>query len=403
MPDPFDLIAGQPVLQYAIDTAQNLEPSVLVVAIPDGAPLHQRADKGPEYVSIADGLTTSQALAQVQPAIAGKADTVLVLTWDTPFVSVNTLREMVHHHLKQGATMTLIDTSPGDQSPSVGPVAFRDDWLWPHLTSYIASARGECPLSGLAQIAREDAQAVTTLSLFDPLEALTLSTPIRLAQARGEIQRRINERWMNAGVSLVHPEATYLDAGIEIGVGTVIWPNTFVQGESRIGNDCVLGPNSVIRDSRIGDRCRVEMSVVESATMEEGSDVGPFGHLRKGAHLGPGAHMGNFGEIKNSYLGPGAKMGHFSYLGDATVGAEANIGAGTITCNYDGQRKHATIIGERAFVGSGSMLVAPVEIGEDARTGAGSVVTHDVPPGRTAYGVPARTKPISESEEQEAD
>ena len=156
----------------------------------------------------------------------------------------------------------------------------------------------------------------------------------------------------------------------------------------------------MIRDSSIGDRCRVELSVVEQAIMEEDSDIGPFGHLRKGAHLGKGAHMGNFGEVKNSYLGPGAKMGHVSYLGDATVEAGANIGAGTITCNYDGEHKHPTVIGKKAFVGSGTMLVAPVEIGDGATTGAGSVVTRDVPEGSVAYGVPARVRPAPDDAEE---
>jgi bifunctional UDP-N-acetylglucosamine pyrophosphorylase/glucosamine-1-phosphate N-acetyltransferase len=147
----------------------------------------------------------------------------------------------------------------------------------------------------------------------------------------------------------------------------------------------------------------VELSVVEQAVMEEGSNVGPFGHLRKGARLGAGAHMGNFGEVKNSYLGPGAKMGHMSYLGDATVGAGANIGAGTITCNYDGKRKHPTVIGKGALIGSDTMLVAPVEVGDGATTGAGSVVTRDVPPGSLAYGVPARVKEQDGRQESEAE
>jgi bifunctional UDP-N-acetylglucosamine pyrophosphorylase/glucosamine-1-phosphate N-acetyltransferase len=215
---------------------------------------------------------------------------------------------------------------------------------------------------------------------------------VRLAQAEGEVRRRINERWMLAGVTLVHPEATYIDADVEIGAETVIWPNTFLQGQTRIGQACTLGPGSVIRDSTVGDGCRVELSMLEHAIMEEGSEIGPFGHLRKGAHLGPGVHMGNFGEVKNSYLGPGVKMGHFSYLGDATVGARVNIGAGTITCNYDGQRKQPTVVGEDAFLGSDTMLVAPVEVGQGAKTGAGSVVTHDIPPGTVAYGVPARVQ-----------
>jgi bifunctional UDP-N-acetylglucosamine pyrophosphorylase/glucosamine-1-phosphate N-acetyltransferase len=216
---------------------------------------------------------------------------------------------------------------------------------------------------------------------------------LKLAQAEAVMRQRINEGWVLAGVTIVHPEATYIEAGVEIGAGTIVWPNTILQGETLIGTACTIGPGSVIRDSSIGHRCRVELSVVEQAIMEEGSDVGPFGHLRKGAHLGPGAHMGNFGEVKNSYLGPEVKMGHMSYLGDATVGAGANIGAGTITCNYDGQRKHRTFIGEGAFIGSDTMLVAPVEIGDGAKTGAGSVVTHDVPSGSVAYGVPARIKP----------
>jgi len=142
---------------------------------------------------------------------------------------------------------------------------------------------------------------------------------------------------------------------------------------------------------------------VEEATMEEESDVGPFGHLRKGAHLGKGAHMGNFGEVKNAHLGPGAKMGHFSYLGDATVEAGANIGAGTVTCNYDGERKHQTTIGANAFIGSGTMLVAPVKIGEGAKTGAGSVVTRDVPDGSVALGVPARVRANPDAEQPEAE
>ena len=195
--------------------------------------------------------------------------------------------------------------------------------------------------------------------------------------------------WMLEGVTLIQPETIFVDAGVQIGVDTVIWPNTYLQGKTSIGPGCTLGPGTVIRDSRIGAGCRVELSVVEQAIMEDDCDMGPFGHLRKGAHLAKGVHMGNFGEVKNSYLGPGVKMGHFSYLGDTTVGAEANIGAGTITCNYDGKHKHRTVIGQDAFVGSGSMLVAPVEIGEGAITGAGAVVTHDVPAGQVAYGVPA--------------
>jgi bifunctional UDP-N-acetylglucosamine pyrophosphorylase/glucosamine-1-phosphate N-acetyltransferase len=159
-----------------------------------------------------------------------------------------------------------------------------------------------------------------------------------------------------------------------------------------------VGPNAIITDSQIGERCRVIASVLEQAVMEDDADIGPFGHLRKGARLGEGAHMGNFGEMKNATLGAGAKMGHFSYLGDAEVGPGANIGAGTITCNYDGERKHPTVIGAGAFIGSDTMLVAPVRVGDGAKTGAGAVVTRDVPDGEVAYGVPARVRKEKQDE-----
>jgi bifunctional UDP-N-acetylglucosamine pyrophosphorylase/glucosamine-1-phosphate N-acetyltransferase len=215
------------------------------------------------------------------------------------------------------------------------------------------------------------------------------------------MRQRINEKWMLAGVTLVDPTTTYIQAGVTLGRDTVVYPNTFIEGQTRIGLYCEIGPNAVIRDSSVGDHCIVFASVVESAILEDHVDIGPFAHLRKGAHLAQGVHMGNFGEIKNSYLGPGTKMGHFSYVGDTTTGANVNIGAGTITCNYDGQRKHRTEIEDGAFIGSDTMLVAPVRVGKQAKTGAGAVVTRDVPPGRVAYGVPARVRLDEGEKEQE--
>jgi bifunctional UDP-N-acetylglucosamine pyrophosphorylase/glucosamine-1-phosphate N-acetyltransferase len=286
---------------------------------------------------------------------------------------------------------------------SSGIFCFRDSWLWPNLAEVEKSPAGEYYLTDLAAIARAQGELVTAWMVDDPLEVIGLDHRVKLARGEAEMRRRINQGWMAAGVTLVDPGATYIEAGVEIGRDTTVWPNTYLQGETRIGRQCTIGPGSVIRDSTIGDRCRVELSVVEEAIMEEDSDVGPFGHLRKGAHLAKGAHMGNFGEVKNSYLGPGAKMGHVGYLGDATVDAGANIGAGTITCNYDGKRKHKTVIGAQAFVGSGTMLVAPVEIGDGATTGAGSVVTRDVPKGSVAYGVPARVRSAPDKEGPEVE
>jgi bifunctional UDP-N-acetylglucosamine pyrophosphorylase/glucosamine-1-phosphate N-acetyltransferase len=171
---------------------------------------------------------------------------------------------------------------------------------------------------------------------------------------------------------------------------TLVMPNTYIQGSTTIGEGCEIGPNAHIRNSRIGNRCKVFMSVMESAQLEDDVDVGPFARLRKGAHLMDHVHMGNFGEVKDSTLGRGVKMGHFSYIGNATIGANTNIGAGTVTCNFDGKNKHPTEIGEEVFIGSDSMLVAPLKIGDRSRTGAGAVVTKNVPEDTLVVGMPAR-------------
>jgi bifunctional UDP-N-acetylglucosamine pyrophosphorylase/glucosamine-1-phosphate N-acetyltransferase len=189
---------------------------------------------------------------------------------------------------------------------------------------------------------------------------------------------------------MMDPASTYIEASVTIGRDTLILPNTYLHGKTEIGEGNVLGPNTIIRDTKIGNRCKVLASVLEGALLEDDVDMGPFARLRKGAHLGNHVHMGNFGEVKDSYLADGAKMGHFSYIGNAQIGARTNIGAGTITCNYDGARKNPTEIGEDVFIGSDTMLVAPLKIGDRAMTGAGSVVTKDVPPDSLAVGMPAR-------------
>lgn len=215
----------------------------------------------------------------------------------------------------------------------------------------------------------------------DPLAILRVHLEQRLAEC---------ERLLRAGVVIVDPATTYLELGVKVGRDTVIFPNTTVSGKTVIGRGCRIGPNAVVIDSRIGDGCEIFASVVEGARLDDGVDVGPFSHLRPGSRLEAGVHVGNYVEVKAARLGTGTKVGHFSYIGDADVGARVNIGAGTVTCNYDGRRKHRTVIGDDAFIGSDTMLVAPVRVGRGASTGAGSVVTEDVPEGTRVLGVPAR-------------
>jgi bifunctional UDP-N-acetylglucosamine pyrophosphorylase/glucosamine-1-phosphate N-acetyltransferase len=188
------------------------------------------------------------------------------------------------------------------------------------------------------------------------------------------------------------PGSTFIDADVAIAADTTIEANTHLLGATTIAEDCIIGPGTMISDSNIGARCIVRQSTIEESTLEDGVDVGPYSHLRPGTHLGAGVHIGNFAEVKASRLGAGTKMGHFSYIGDADVGCDVNIGAGTITANYDGTQKHRTVIGDGAFIGSDTMLVAPVRIGKGARTGAASVVTKDVPDGMIAIGAPARIR-----------
>jgi bifunctional UDP-N-acetylglucosamine pyrophosphorylase/glucosamine-1-phosphate N-acetyltransferase len=389
------------MVRYVVDAARSLDPAnlALVASFADEAVVRQAAGDGITYFIQEQSLGAGDAIQQTEQAVAGRSGTVLVIPGDAPLIRPETLRQVVAHHQAEQAAITALAIPEQNalQGASSSILCFQDEWLWPNLARVQPGAASDSSMARLVDAAIAQGEMVAAWVVSEPLEVTSIDDGLKLARAEAEVRRRINERWMLSGVILVHPETTYIGAAVEIGPETVIWPNTYLQGQTRIGEACTIGPGSIIRDSTVGARCKVEYSVIEQAIMEEESEIGPFGHLRKGAHLGPGVHMGNFGEVKNSYLGPGVKMGHFSYLGDATVGAEANIGAGTITCNYDGQRKHRTIIGEGAFIGSDSMLVAPVEVGDGAKTGAGSVVTRDVPPGKVAYGVPARVKATSTS------
>jgi bifunctional UDP-N-acetylglucosamine pyrophosphorylase/glucosamine-1-phosphate N-acetyltransferase len=274
---------------------------------------------------------------------------------------------------------------------NTGVNCFSAAWLWQALSKIELSTAGEYYLTDLVEIAVSEGRSVKAISIADADEMIGVNTRIHLAEASTKMQQRINRKWMLAGVTIQDPRSTFIEPDVTIGRDTVLGPNTHLQGETVIGEACNLGPNTIVRDTKMGDRCEVLASVLEQAEMEDDVDIGPFGHLRKGAHLADGVHMGNFGEVKNSYLGPGTKMGHFSYLGDATTGPDVNIGAGTITCNYDGVKKHPTDIEAGAFIGSDTMLVAPVRIGKGARTGAGAVVTKDVDEHTLAVGMPARS------------
>ena len=412
------------MVQYSVETAAQATSEKPLLVVGNGADEVRRA-VGDQviYVEQREQLGTGHAVLQARPLLEGRSETVLVCYADMPLLSAETLRRLLELHGEDKGPITMLTVEADDpmgfgrilrdeggqvvgiveeavateeqkaiRELNCGVYCFDNDWLWPHLAQLPLSPKGEYYLTDLVAMAVAEGQVVAALKISDVTEVLGINDRTHLAQAEEVMRQRINKKWMLEGVTLLDPTLVFIEATVEVGQDTVIYPNTYLQGATTIGRQCRLGPNTIVRDSTVDDGCIIEASVIEGAVLEEGVDVGPFSHLRKGAHLAKGVHIGNFGEVKNSYLGPGTKMGHFSYLGDATVGREVNIGAGTITCNYDGQRKHRTIIEDGAFIGSDTMLVAPVRVGARAKIGAGSVVTHDIPPGSIAYGVPARVK-----------
>jgi bifunctional UDP-N-acetylglucosamine pyrophosphorylase/glucosamine-1-phosphate N-acetyltransferase len=425
LPKVLHPLAGRPMVLQVSDTVRELTDVPPVIVVGYGADeVRNSVGEGATFVLQEEQLGTGHAVLQAREALHGQTDQVLVTYGDMPLLQAETLRSLVEGQLASGAAVVMLSLIDQDSrgfgrvvregsgavvavveeavaTPeqltidelNAGVYCFDAEWLWQSVERIpLSLPKGEYYLTDLVGMAVEQGLRVEAVRARDGTEVLGINTRAHLAEAEAALRERINRGWMVSGVTMVDPDATYVDATVTIGRDTVILPGTHLRGQTSIGEGCSIGPNSLIEDSSVGDGCRVTMSVVEGAVMEQGSDVGPFGHLRRGAHLAPGAHVGNFGEVKNSTLGPGAKMGHYSYLGDAEVGAEANIGAGTITCNYDGRKKHRTTIGAGAFIGSGTMLVAPVSIGKGATVGAGSVVTRDVPDGALAYGAPARVQ-----------
>jgi bifunctional UDP-N-acetylglucosamine pyrophosphorylase/glucosamine-1-phosphate N-acetyltransferase len=276
---------------------------------------------------------------------------------------------------------------------NAGLYAFDAAWLRRRIGSLAPSATtGELYLTDLIRLARDDGRIVAAVAFEDDGRFDGINDRSQLAAAEWNLRVRLNEGHMRAGVTMRDPSTVYLDWTVDLAPDITLEPNVILRGSTRVGTGTVIGAGSQIVDSTIGERVRVWASIVERSVIEDEATVGPFSHLRPGSVVGRGAEVGNFAELKNTRLGARSKQHHNSYLGDAEVGEGVNIGAGTVTANYDGVGKHPTTIGDGAFLGVDTILIAPIAVGEGARTGAGAVVTRDVPAGKLAVGMPARIR-----------
>ena len=425
-----DAIPSSPSSESFRETMQGQRP-VVVVGYESGQ-IEQTFGERCAYALQAEQLGTGHAVLAAREAI-DRLDplpqTVLVCYGDTPLVSSDTMARLLVEHLRRQATLTFltaITEQPSDfgrvvrdadgrayqivemkrataeqkriREVNSGVYCFDRTWLWSALSALPKNDAGEYYLTDLVAVASAQGCVVATVQ-GDYDETIGINDRVQLAEAEALLRRRIAEQHMYNGVTILDPATTYIDAGVEIGQDSIILPGTMISGQTRIGSSCRIGPGTTIESSVLGDDCIVRNSALEEAILEDGVRVGPFSHLRPGAHLARNVRMGNFGEVKNSYVGPETDMHHFSYVGDATVGEHVNIGAGTITCNYDGVRKNHTTIGDGASIGSDTMLVAPVTVGEHATTGAGAVVNRDVPPGALVAGVPARLLRMKEPDQ----
>lgn len=424
-PKVLHTVAGVPMVSYAADAARFMDGNdVIVVARPtDRAEVSSAVGGDAECVEQPDPLGTGHALATALITVSSDAQHVLVINGDVPLVRRETVQALAALHERRRATATLLscmvdaasaqqvgrlqraargkpigvleaEDTPmprkGDVEVNVGVYAFEARWLRRALGEMKPRPGGEYYLTDLVPRAVADGKRVEAYVTQDKDEALSVNSRHDLARVEAAAQHRLRDAAMAAGATLIDPSAVYLDATVQLGQDVTVHPNTHIRGTTTVARGASLGPNAQLRDADVGPDVRVASAVVEGSVLGPQVNVGPFSHIRPGCVLEEDAYVGSHVEIKASRICAGAHVGHFSYIGDAVVGAGANIGAGTVTCNFDGRLKHETEIGAGAFIGSDSLLIAPVKVGAGAVTGAGAVVNRDVPPGGRVAGVPAR-------------
>ncbi len=408
-------LAGRPMLSYPLDLARSFRPERLVVVVGFQADLVEERCKAEDVIFARqeEQLGTGHAVLAAAPALEGFQGDVLILSGDVPLLREKTVSAFIDSHRERKAALSVLTTRLEDprgygrvfRSPQGFLSRIVEDrdlregeervqeintGIYcvdaPLLVSALSqlsnrNAQKEYYLTDIVAVAHSQNKRVFPVLAEDSLEVMGINTRVELGRASRHLRRKIGEQVMLEGVTLIDPESTYIDFGVRIGRDAVIHPNCFLTGKSSVGAGCVIEPGCKLSDVRVGDRVTIKAySVITDTVIEDRAEVGPFAHLRAQTVLRQGARIGNFVEVKTSVIGTGTKAGHLAYLGDATLGDEINVGAGTITCNYDGRKKHPTVIEDGAFIGSNTGLVAPVKIGRNSVIAAGSTITKDVPP-----------------------
>lgn len=406
-------ILGVPMVSYVVRAAEEAGCERIVVTTGHGAEAVEGLLPGVECVRQDRQLGTGHAVMCAREALEGTTGSLLVLSGDSPLVRPATLAALVKAREESGTGLSALtarvpdpagygrvvrdeagdltaiveDKDCSDEQREIeeintGAYCFDAPVLFKHLDRLTTeNVQGELYLTDMVGLFVAKGLGVVSMFVEDFREMLGVNSRVQLAEAAKVMQRRINEEHMLSGVTITDPELVWIGPDVEIGRDTEILPMTFLMGATRIGERAVVGPNTRVTDSVVADDASVDSSVLVQADVGRGATVGPVAYLRPGAVLGPAAKAGSCVEIKNSSVGEGSKVPHLSYIGDAIIGKGVNVGAGTITCNYDGYGKYPTVIEDGAFIGSDTMLVAPVRIGEGAVTGAASAITRDVSPG----------------------
>jgi bifunctional UDP-N-acetylglucosamine pyrophosphorylase/glucosamine-1-phosphate N-acetyltransferase len=422
-------LCGRPMLDYVLDAWQATADAAgsgppIVVWSPASEAVRSVYEGRVGMARQAEPRGTGDAVRAALDEVAGDATELLVLSGDVPLILPDDLAAILDVRRQDDAAIALAtvdaadpaalgrvvrsefgiveriveakDASPDELATNevnAGLYAFDVAWLRRRIRSLEPSpATGELYLTDLIALARADGRLVSAIEFEDDGRFDGINDRAQLAQAEWALRVRLNERHLRAGVTMRDPSTAYVDWDVELGEDVVLEPNVILRGATRVGPGTTIGAGSQLVDTTVGAGCVVWASILEASTVEDGARIGPFAHLRPGSHVGPDAEVGNFAELKNTRLGRGVKQHHVSYLGDADLGDGTNVGAGTITANFDGRRKHRTSIGRAVFLGVDTMIVAPLEIGDGAKTGAGAVVTRNVPAGKLAVGVPARIR-----------